>query len=312
MSKPLNQSSLRFLFALLVSVFIFYGNPALAASVFVQPPQAENDEGGLRETLYELVKAAVSDESGYSLSTNAKEADFQLRPRLLKLGGAYIVTVDKLKGEKLVFTTKMKAATTDDLDNVSGRIVKSALHETKATEMAQVDDVTQAEETQGTRRTQTTRQWKLGFGPAWGDQMNVNKSGMAFTLGFVWGIDANFDLDLAFRTANFEKGGESGANFTEFLIGTNYYFSKGRNAPFITAGFGRAGASVSTPNSTPIVNFSTDTISGWSVRAGIGYKFFRTSTVNLGVELNYSKVFGESSVSKQAPGVTSAVLALYY
>ncbi len=306
-----SSRKLSVLAALFLSIFILNAGTAYAASVFVQPPAVEGEDGGIKDTLHELVKAAVSEESGYSLTASAKEADIQLKPKLLKLGSSFVVTIDKYKGEKLAFTTKMKAANAEELDNVSTRIVRAALQETKAIESAQVDDITQAETTRGTNRIQTTRQWKLGFGPAWGANNNTDKSGMAFTLGFVWGIDANFDLDLAFRTANFEKGGETGAHFTEFLIGTNYYMTKGRNAPFLTAGFGRTTASVSTVN-TSIIPFSTDTLSGWSVRAGVGYKFFRTSTVNLGVELNYSKVFGESTVSKSAPGVTSAVIALYY
>ncbi|CAN5657907.1 hypothetical protein BH10BDE1_BH10BDE1_27120 [soil metagenome] len=298
--------------ALATVVTFLSASQSLAASVFVQPPASEGDESSLRASLYELVKAAVSDESGYSLATSAKEADMTLHPRLLKLGSAFIVSIDKMKGERVVFTAKMKASTADDIDAVSARVVRSALRETKATEDAQVGDVTQDEVSKTNLRIQTTRQWKLGFGPAWGDQMNVDKSGILFTLGFVWGIDPNFDLDLAFRSANFDKSGESGAHFTEFLIGTNYYLTRSRNAPFLTAGVGRTSASVSIPDSTSIINSSDDTLNGWSVRVGAGYKFFRTSTVNLGVEANYSKVFGESSRSKQSPGLTSLALALYY
>jgi opacity protein-like surface antigen len=298
--------------ALAVMVGLCSGTSVFAASVFVTPPTAEGEDATLRASLYELVKAAVSDESGYSLAGSLKEADLTLHPRLLKLGSSYIVSLDKMKGERIVHTAKMKAASAEDIDAVSARVVRAALRETKAAEDAQVGDVTQDEVSKTNLRIQTTRQWKLGFGPAWGDQMNVDKSGILFTLGFVWGIDPNFDLDLGFRTTGFEKSGESGAHFTEFLIGTNYYLTRSRNAPFLTAGVGRTSASVSIPDSTSILNTSDDTINGWSVRVGVGYKFFRTSTVNLGVEANYSKVFGESTRSKQAPGLTSLALALYY
>ncbi len=307
------MSSRLLLSAFFLFVGVFAVQKADAATVFVQPPAtSEGTEAGLGSTLYELVKAAVSDESGYSLSGTAKDADVTLQPRLLKLGGSYIVSVDKLKGDKIVFTTKMKAATADDIDNVSSRVVRSALRETKATESAQVGDVTQAEINQNNNRIQTTRQWKLGFGPAWGDQMNTDKSGINFTLGFVWGIDPNFDLDLNFRSTAFEKSKESGAHFTEFMIGTNYYLTRNRNAPYLTAGLGRAWASASIPDSNTLLNTSDDTVNAWGARLGVGYKFFRTSTVNLGVEVNYSKVFGETSRSKSAPGLTSASLALYY
>ena len=70
--------------------------------------------------------------------------------------------------------------------------------------------------------TLATRQWKFGMGPASGDQLNVNRSGILYTMGVAWGVQENLDLDVALRTANFEKAGESGAQFSELLFGTNY------------------------------------------------------------------------------------------
>lgn len=298
--------------AVFLSLAVLAASVAEAETVYVQSPTAEGPESDLRASLFELVKAAVSNQNGYSLTDAAKGADLQLQPRLLKLGSSYIVSVDKLKGEKLVYTSKLKASSADEVDNVASRVVRSVLLETKAEEDAQVGDVAESEVAQNTRRIQTTRQWKLGFGPAWGNAMNTDKSGMNFLLGFVWGIDPNFDLDLSLRSTGFEKKGESGAHFGEFMIGTSYYLSRGRNTPFLTAGLGRAWGSVSISDSTTLLNTSDDTASGWAARVGLGYKFFRTSTVNLGIEVNYSQLFAETERSKRSPGLTSATLALYY
>lgn len=302
----------RFMTAVLFACAMVAAHSAEAATVYVQPPTLEGADAELRSSLAELVRASVAEESGYTLVSSAKDADFVLQSRLIKLGTSYVVSVDKLKKDKLVYTTKMKAANADDLDTVSSRIVRSVLRETKAQEDTQVGEVTRDEETQNTRRIQTTRQWKIGFGPSWGDNMNTSASGMNFNLGFVWGLDPNFDLDLGFRSTGFTKDNESGSSFTEFMIGTNYYFSRARHAPYVSGGLGYVWATSSIRDSNTLLNTSDDKYNGWGGRLGLGYKFFRTSTVNLGVEVNYSKAFGITSRSSNVPGVTAFALSLYY
>lgn len=302
--------------ALLLSASLLAVSMAEATTIFVQSPTTEGgtDEQSveIRSSLRALIKAAVSLEPGYSLASSSTEAEFQLQPRLLKLGSSYIVSVDKTKGDKLTYTAKLKASSAEDIDSVSTRVVRAVLKETKVEDSAQVGDIVESEIHQNTKRIQTTRQWKLGFGPAWGLSMNTDQSGLGFLLGFVWGIDPNFDLDLTFRTAGFEKSKESGAHFTDFMIGTNYYLTRDRNALYLTGAVGRSWASASITDSNTLLNTSDDNANGWGARVGVGYKFFRTSTVNLGLEVNYSQLFGETSRSKGRPGLTGATLSLYY
>lgn len=291
--------------SLLVVLFAVQAN---AETVFVQAAQAEGEAASLRATIQELVKAAVSEQSGYSLASSSESADLVLNARILKLGSAYILSVDKMKGGKVLFTSKMRAANAEDLDTVSARVVRSALHEVRAEQNAQVDDITEDEVSRGTRRHIATRQWEVGFGPAWGTNLNTDKSGLVFHLGFVWGVDPHWDLDLSLRATGIEGKNSSNAYFSEFMIGTNYHFNKNKNAPFLTAGLGRATAGVS--DSTIILN--DDTATGWAARVGAGMKFFRTSTVNLGLEANYTFLLAETSVSKKNPGVASFLVSVYY
>ncbi len=293
--------------ALALLIVLFAAN-AQADSVFVQTAQAEGEEASLRGTVQELVKAAVSEQSGYSLASTAEGADLVLRPRILKLGSAYILTIDKIKADKVLFTSKMRASNAEDLDTVSSRVVRSVLKEVRAESNAQVDDITEDEVSRGTRRHIATRQWEIGFGPAWGTNLNTEKSGLVFHLGFVWGVDPQWDLDLSFRATGIDGKNSSSAYFSEFMIGTNYHFNKDKNAPFITAGLGRATAGVS--DSAIILN--DDTANGWAARVGAGMKFFRTSTVNLGLEANYTFLLAETSVSKKNPGVASFLVSVYY
>lgn len=290
-------------------LLVLFAAQAHADSVYVQPPQADGEEAGLRASVHELVKAAVSNESGYSLAASAKDAEITLRTRVLKLGNSYIMSIDKLKGERLLFTAKMKASNAEDLDTVSARVVRSALNETRAEGNAQVDDVTEDEVTRGTRRQQATRQWKLGFGPAWGTNLNTDKSGLLFHLGFVWGLDPHWDLDVAFKATGIENSSSSSAFFSEFMLGANYHLTKSKNAPFLTFGLGRASAGVAQSNT---FIFTDDTANGWALRAGAGVKLFRTSNVNLGLEANHTILMSKTSRTDQNPGVTSLLIAVYY
>lgn len=297
-----------FLSAFALLIVLFAAN-AQADSVFVQPTQAEGEEASLRGTVFELVKAAVSEQSGYDLASSADKADVVLRPKLMKLGSAYVLTIDKVKGEKVVFTTKMRASTAEDLDTVSSRVVRSVLKEVRAESSAQVDDVTEDEVTRGTRRHVATRQWELGFGPAWGTNLNTQESGFTFLLGFAWGVDPHWDLDLAFRATAIKGKSRTDAYMSDFMIGTNYHLNKNKNAPFLTFGIGRASAGASNDDN---IILTDDTVNGWAARAGAGFKFFRTSTVNLGLEANYTMIFAETSVTKKNPGLATFIISLYY
>ncbi len=303
-----NQAKVVLLSAAALLVVLFAAQ-AHAESVYVQPPQAEGEEAGLRASVYELVKAAVSNESGYTLESNAKDASLTLRTRVLKLGNSFIMSIDKMKGDRVLFTSKMKAANAEDLDTVSARVVRSALNEVRAEGNAQVDDVTEDEVTRGTRRQQATRQWKLGFGPAWGSNLNTDKSGLLFHLGFVWGVDPHWDIDFGFKATGIDKTGSSAAYFSEFMLGANYHLTKGKNSPFLTFGLGRGSAGASQPDAFIITD---DTANGWALRAGAGVKLFRTSNVNLGIEANHTILMSKTSRTDQTPGVTSLLIAVYY
>ncbi|MDX9730585.1 MAG: acyloxyacyl hydrolase [Bdellovibrionales bacterium] len=203
----------------------------------------------------------------------------------------------------------MKSVNIEGLDGVTSRVVTAALKERRVEDEVKVDNVTDTEMVGSTRRIKTTRQWKFGLGPAWGRAMNVEQSGIQYTLGFVWGMDPQWDLDISLRIADFEKARETGAHFSEFMIGTNYHFTREKHTPFFTAGVGRGTASASSNSS---IMFSDDRATGWMLRTGVGYKFFRTSTVNAAIEANHSFLLASTSRTEANPGLTSLTLALYY
>ena len=234
------------IFNVFIFGFCFYligVGTAQAETVFVKEPPPEGLDPTMRTTVVELVKSSVAQEKGYSLTGDAKNAEIVLIPKVLKLGESYLFTIEKYKGDKLVFATKMKAANADDLDTVSSRIVRSVLKEIKVADTVTVQDVTKDEETRGTRRYQSTRQWKLAFGPSYGQGLNTTSSSTYFEIGYVWGLDPNFDLQLSWIGTYFGgKNTFSGASFSDFGLGMVYYLSTDKNAFYVSGAIEKASA----------------------------------------------------------------------
>lgn len=291
---------------LLSFLFLFRAH---AESVFVRPLQADAETGNSSATVLELVKAEVSTEPGFTLETNAKNASVHLATKLLKLGNSFILSIDKIKDDRIVFTAKMKAANIDDLDTVSARVVHAVLKETKTEGSAQVDDVTEDEVTRGTRRIQTVRQWRVTFGPAWGSNLNTTRSGTIGSLGYVWGLDAQWEALTHLSLAGFSKDGESGAFYMDAMLGVAYFLTKGKHSPYVTGGFGYASAGASRSDT---ILLTDDKASGWAGRMGAGVKLFRTTNLSFGFELNHSYLFSKTSVSGSMPGLTSLIVVLAF
>lgn len=304
--KSLNGSHLMSKSVVVLVSFLFMIQ-AFAESVFVRPPQADPEIGTYSATVFELVKAEVSTAPGFTLESNAKNATVHLATKLLKLGNSFILSIDKIREERVVFTAKMKAATLDDLDTVSARVVQAVLKESKTEGTAQVDDVTEDEVTRGTRRIQTVRQWRVSFGPAWGSNLNTTKSGILGSLGYAWGLDAQWEVLSNLSLSGFSKDGESGAYYMDGMLGVSYFFTKGKHAPYVTGGFGYASAGASRANAS----ITDDKANGWAGRIGAGVKLFRTTNLSFGFELNHSILFS-NTVSGHNPGLTSLLVVLAF
>lgn len=205
----------------------------------------------------------------------------------------------------------MKAANIEDMDTVSIRVVRSVLNEEAPSNSAKVTDVTKDEETRGTRRYKATRQWRIAFGPAWSNGLSVNGGGTQWSLGYIWGIDPDYDLKINWSYYVPRSTDEDNARFSEFALGMNYFFTQAKHSLFLTIELGYASAAASENNNT-VFNFSEDSASGWAVGLGLGYKFFRTSTVNLGLLASYQYLFDKTEKSDQTPRLSSLNIVVYY
>lgn len=293
-----------FLNLISLSLISLFSQSVFATSVFVEKTSGAGIDGASLESTYELVKSALTQVNGYELSSTKTAAQLTLNSKLLKLGDAYILKVDKYQGPKLLYSVKMKASTLSDMDTVASRTVSAALAESSTHRNAQVGEVTAEEETQGTRRYQSTRQWMFSFGPTTSQGLNASKDSVQWNLGYVWGLDPDFDLKVNY--AIYTPSGN--ASFYDFSLGLNYYLTREKNSFFVGGGFGRGSASVEkTTNASP-----DDSASSWTLNAGAGYKFFRTSDVNFAVIFNYAQMTSDTSNSHQTPRMSSLSLALFY
>jgi hypothetical protein len=288
----------------LILAIFFCAFSAAADSIYVQPSDGEGVEAYMRTTVDHLVKSFVTRES-HSVASSADSADLVLSPKVMKLGNAYFLTIDKKKGGKVLFSSSMKAANAEELDTVAKRVVRSVLNEQKIEDSATVADVTAEEETKNTRRYQATRQWRFLFGPVTAHDLKSEGGYSFFDIGYAWGLDPHYDVTLDFKTSGLKEG----AYYTGFLLGLTYYSQLGKHSPYYKAGVGRVTAAAADDTAFFI---SDDSFSGWGGEVGVGYKFFRTSTVNIVVELTHGIAFGKTAESDSSPGLTTIGFGLYY
>ncbi len=154
-------------------------------------------------------------------------------------------------------------------------------------------------------RVEARRQVIVGFGPAYFSKMNAAGTGLGLQAGYVWNINDHFDLGLQTDFAISTE--ESDALALSGKIVTNYFFLAEDISPFIGAGFGYGWASV---HDTDVNLISDDGASGFAMSAQAGVKFFRTSSVNLMVSGEYTRIFGESSLGQ--PGIFFFKVGLLY
>lgn len=295
---------IRFIFVFLFSVSSF------ADSYFVAPAKSKGASESTKEAVAELFKSSVAGSQKHQLSSEPHQADFILQPKVLKMGGTVLVIVDKIENQKVIFSTRMKSKDLSDLDTVVYRLFSSLEQQKPISTTAQVNNVTKAEEYQSTRRFQATNQWAFAFGPAWAQNLKTSRAGSFFEFGYLWGLDPHFDLKLTWSYF-LPDGSADSAYYTTVLLGMNYFFDLNKHSPFVTTSVGYTTAGADDGGSS-LLSFSEDDASGWGVDLGVGYKFFRTSSVNLATSINYSYLFEKTKYSSKNPGLTRFVVSVYF
>ncbi len=280
---------------------------ASADTFYVTPVKGDAILDSDKTAVQELIRSSIP-KGKHSAVDNSKQADWVLNGNLLKLGDSYILTLEKKSNKgKPSFSEKMKSTTMSNMDTVAQRLTTAVIDERTLEQTADVTNITENEKTQHTNRIEVTRQWILGIGPSWTSNLNSEGTG-GFTLliGYEWGLDPDFSIDLSYIGSAGRGGDES--NFSDFSLGGTYYFSRTKFSPFVTARMGYGSSDIN--DGCSIFCSSVNESSGWSGSVAAGYKFFRTSSVNVSSYLRYSYIFDKGQLGNAS--MTSWMIAVHF
>lgn len=231
----------------------------------------------------DIVKSAVGETKNNEVVADKAAATFQLKTKLLKLGKAYVLKMEKVQGAKVVYASEIKAASIEEMDLVAKRLTKAVVGQTSVKKEATVQDVTETETKAGTARREAFSHWYVGFGPGRGYNLDTGTDvQFAWALARVWQITtSNAALKLFY---------EGSKNFNMVGIGGHYYLSDRNNSPFLILDTGYGFSHVTT-------NSIRDGYAhGFAVGGGAGWAFFRTSAVGLDIQAHYGQLLASNSL----------------
>ena len=294
---------MKFLLSLLVA---FGTTSAFAAEIFVEDTIVQT--GASQEeasTAYELVRSSVTTAGRDTVTDNLATAEFVLQPKLMKLGDSYVLTVERRRGEEIVYASQVKASSLADLDRAARRATIAALSgpAPSATRSAVSEQVIEEQNiytappvasTEAT--TTTTREryditpgmrpegyWSLGIGPSFGRRLGTDDVFYNFAIGRNWDIDPRASVKLIGEAA-FSTGSQS-ASLINFGGGASWFFAHDKNgSAYVTGDLGFGFANTATDESAD----------GFSFGAGVGYQFFRMRSASLDAQLRYQAVMNET------------------
>lgn len=279
---------------------------AHAETFFVRPLTSTAVSKDELSSINEIVRLSVNEISGAQVVDSEKQAGAILESKLLKLGSAYVFGMSKIRGGQVVFTQQARSKSIEDMDTVAARVSRAVVNEVKFENDTRVTDVTEDQVKRSSRRIEATRQWSFGLGPGGGMAVNSSKVGTFWHIGYQWGLDANYALSLAYEGVSVK---DTSASLGNLQIGLDYVFNDHNASPYISGGFGYGSASAETTNKG-FFNSSDDNASGFTLGVGAGYKFFRSSTVNLGVGARYWVVL--DTTSQGTPSAWATALTVYF
>ncbi|MDR3605957.1 MAG: hypothetical protein P4M08_01095 [Oligoflexia bacterium] len=282
---------------LLAALFI----PVLAhaENVYVEPATGTATSADDLAATTDIIRSSVTEVSSDHLVGAPSQADISLRPKLVRLGQAYVLTLGKVKNGEIIFSSQLKAMRMDEMDKVAERLTRSVLVGEQAQSHPRVGELTLKESKEGAERRPTHNAWYLGFG---GSELNhLNSSGLGYSLGLAYSWDVNFARVKLFA----EGDGIGDAFFAGGGMGFNYYFSQEDIAPYLSADFGAGAAKIDGGGIT-----SGQIVGGFIVGAGAGIEFLRTTAVNVGLGFRAGFLLHENNIG--LPEVLSLRLGVYF
>lgn len=276
--------------------FLFSGS-LFAATFYVERTTGPGLPDSDLETTTELVMQGVSS-AGEQIASDTASADFILKPRMLRLGNAYVLSLQKWRKTTLIFSSQLKAATIDELDKVATRVTASVIHGAPADQDARVGQITNYESQEGTQRRPTRHLSYFGIGGGNLGNLAIGDVGYGFYLARVWDLNSfavKLSTDLMFQGS---------ALWIDGTIGGAYFFSDKDFSPFLGADFGFA------VTKTGVAIANSEVRAGFVLGAEAGVQVFRTREVNLEVGVKGAFLFQTNSFG--TPTLVTGRVGLYF
>ena len=231
------------------------------------------------------------------------EAQYVLKPQIINLDGAYIVNIEKLSNDTVVYSSRIKAYELSEMDVKIHRVVRSLFEE--GSPDPNVGEVTKPEIEEKVHRKETVKRTSIAFGPSWGVNLNTENVMVNLSIGKLWEVNPSSSIRM-FWEGNWTKEESEYAYLTNVGLGLSYFLTQEDRAPFIMfdLGYGLAG-----------VNDDSDwdgdeTLSGFVLGVGCGYTFFRTSLANFEISLRYQALF--DSDAEKVPGTVGLKIGVLF
>ncbi|CAK9250198.1 unnamed protein product [Sphagnum jensenii] len=280
-----------------IFLILICGN-AYADRIFVEPATGAGIPDSDLQNATTLISTAVSDVSRNEVVSDPGQADFVLRPKLMKLGQAYVLALAKVRNNQIINSSQLKAERLDELDKVAERLTRSVLESQKASTSPRVGEITDQEARDGAQRRPVHKATYLGFGGS--NFLHLNSTGIGYSIGAAYSWDVNYARVKILGEGDFNGG----AFFLNAGIGGNYYLGMGDVAPYISADFGAGIAKLDEGV------LDGQTVGGFVVGVGAGVEMLRTSSVNL--DLGFRAGFLLHSNALGTPESLSLRLGLYF
>lgn len=287
-----------------------------------------------------LVRNAVASRAADQAVEAEAQGAYVLQPHLIRLGDSWILTVEKVRGQEILFAAQSKINRIDQLDGAARSTVFAAIDEPspKSIQAGQVVpyQVTPAyPSTQAAHPTvvplpgtiQGTSQvmpqpttgasvgrtinvlpagrkvsyWTIGMGPSVGQRLKTDNVMYDIAAGHIWDVNPRASVKLMGEGA-FTSGNETG-HFVNFSTGVNYFFPTMTvdTSPYLTTDIGYGFAR----------DAQSNVAEGFSWGLGIGYQFFRATETTLDLLLRYATIFDPIGDTGN-PSVIGARLAVNF
>lgn len=295
---------------LLLIALMCVGHSAFAADVFVQDAIQENTSSKWGTATTSLVRDAVTSEGEHRLSRNQAGAEYVLQPKLLGLNDGYILTIEKRRGDKVVLAKQVRLSSLDELNNAATRATHEALADATPISSATTSDVEVIELDNPLETTNRVDKWDrdyspvydywtAGVGPFGGNNLDTKNILYSMALGHTWDIHPRVAI-RALGEAAFSTGDED-ARIFNVAVGPSYYFMGGDNArsPYANLDFGYGFGQAN----------NDEDLSGFSLGLGVGYRFFRTATTGMEINVRWATLF-DPAVGEDNPQIIGARLGV--